>query len=218
MPLPRRAAGLGLEVHTGRVVVIILAGTFQTPEIVLRQEVDLADPWIRESMHPYHQELGESGSAGEQARRRGCEAARRASRQAMRTFVSEMQRHGLGPSTATIVARSLADPARIGSAHARAHAEERKLYREAVEFALRGCGLEVVTLVENTLRAVATERLGRGTGDLDAALKAFSHKVGTPWRAPEKNAALAAWLALSRSQGRTPDQAPPHRRRARRES
>jgi hypothetical protein len=34
-------------------------------------------------------------------------------------------------------------------------------------------------------------------------LKAFSHRVGTPWRAPEKQAALAAWLALpARRQGR----------------
>jgi hypothetical protein len=218
MALPPHAAGLGLEVHTGRAVVVILVGTFQTPEIVLRNEIDLADPWIRESMHPYHQELGESGSAGEQARRRGCEAARRVSRQVIRALVNEMRRHGLEPSTATVIARSLADPARIGGAHARAHAEERKLYREAVEAALRGCGLEVVTLVENTLRAAATKRLGRGTRDLNAALKAFSHKVGTPWRAPEKNAALAAWLALSRSHGRTRDDAPPHQRPRRRES
>jgi hypothetical protein len=168
-------------------------------------------------MHPYHQELGESGSAGEQARRRGCEAARRVSRQVIRALVNEMRRHGLEPSTATVVARSLADPARIGGAHARAHAEERRLYREAVEAALRGCGLEVVTLVENTLRAAATKRLGRGTRDLNAALKAFSHKVGTPWRAPEKNAALAAWLALSRSHGRTRDDVPPHQPPRRRE-
>jgi hypothetical protein len=200
MPLPRRAAGLGLEVHTGRAVVVILAGTFQTPEIVLRHEIDLADPWIRESMHPYHQEFGESGSASEQARRRGCEAARKASRQVIRTFVNEMRRHGLEPSTATVVARSLAEPARIGSAHARAHSEERKLYLEAVEAALRGCGLEVVTLLENTLHAAASEQLGRDERDLAAALKAFSYKVGTPWRAPEKNATLAAWLALSRSE------------------
>jgi hypothetical protein len=30
------------------------------------------------------------------------------------------------------------------------------------------------------------------------ALKAFSHVVGTPGAAPEKHAALAAWMLLSR--------------------
>jgi hypothetical protein len=164
--------------------------------MVLRDEIDLADRWIPESMHPYHQELGANGSAGAQARRRGCAAARRSSGRAISTLVNEMRRHGLEPSRATVVVRTVADPARGAGAHARAHAEERRLYREAVETALRGCRLRVATIVEKRLRAVATERLGRGPQDLAATLKAFSHEVGTPWRAPEKHAALAAWLAL----------------------
>jgi hypothetical protein len=193
----RRPAGLGIEVYTGRAIVVILAGTIQTPEIVLRHEVDLADPWVRESMHPYHQELGDRSSEGKRARQRGCAAARTASSRALRRLVSEMRRHGLEPSRATVVASSLADPARAGGAHARAHAEERRLYREAAEAALRGCGLHVVTIGENAVGALALERLGRDRRGLEAALKAFSHSVGTPWRAPEKHAALAAWLALS---------------------
>jgi hypothetical protein len=197
MPAARRRAGLGLEVHTGRAIAVILAGPFQTPEIVLRHEIDLADPWVRESMHPYHQELGDRGSAGAHARRRGCAAARKASSRALRRLVSEMRRHGLEPSKATVVVSGRAHPAQAGGAHARAHAEERQLYTEAVEAALRACGLHVATIQENALGAVAPKRLGRGRHDLDAALKAFAHKVGTPWRAPEKHAALAAWLALS---------------------
>ena len=197
MRLHRRPAGLGLEVYTGRAVVVILAGALQTPEIILRHEIDLADPWVRESMHPYHQELGDRGAAGEHARRRGCAAARQASSGALRRLVGEMRRHGLEPARATVIASSRPHPARALGAHARAHAEERQLYREAAEAALRACGLRVVTIGANALRATAPNRLGRERHDLDAALKAFSHKVGTPWRAPEKHAALAAWLALS---------------------
>jgi len=177
--------------------VVILAGPFQTPEIVLRHEIDLADPWVRESMHPYHQELGDRGSAGVHARRRGCMAARKASSRALRRLVSEMRRHGLEPSEATVVVSGRAHPAQAGGAHARAHAEERQLYTEAVEAALRACGLHVVMMRENALGVVAPKRLGRDKQDIDAALRAFSHEVGTPWRAPEKHAALAAWLALS---------------------
>src|SRR5262245_6226594 len=148
-------------------------------------------------MHPYQQELGDRGSEGKRARQRGCAAARTASSRALRRLVSEMRRHGLEPSKATVVASGLAHPARPGGAHARAHAEERQLYGDAVEAALRACGLHVATIRENALSAVAAKRLGRGRQDIDAALKALSHKVGTPWRAPEKHAALAAWLALS---------------------
>ena len=193
----RRPAGLGLEVYTGRAIVVVLAGSSHTPEIVLRHELDLADPWVRESMHPYHQELGNRGSAGEHARRRGCAAARTASTRALRRLVREMRQHGLEPSKATVVALRRAEPSRAGGAHARAHAEERRLYRDAVESGLRASGLHVVTIAEHVLGAVAPKRLGRARHELDAALKAFAHRVGTPWRAPEKHAALGAWLALS---------------------
>jgi len=108
-----------------------------------------------------------------------------------------MRRHGLEPARATVIASSRPHPARALGAHARAHAEERQLYRDAVEAALRACGLHVVTIEENAVGAAAFKRLRRERHDLDAALKAFSYKVGTPWRAPEKHAALAAWLALS---------------------
>src|SRR5262249_49791605 len=104
----------------------------------------------------------------------------------------------LEPRAAAIVASSLVDPARIGGAHPRAHAEEGKLYREAVDSALGACALPVTTFLEKKLSAAAMDRLERTTQQIDAMLKEFSHAVGTPWRAPEKQAALAAWIVLSR--------------------
>lgn len=191
------AAAVGLSVRTGRAVVVVLRGTRRLPLIVVRYDIQLADPWVPESLHPYHHELGDSGPAGGRARRRGCQAAQKASRRAVRALVGEMRSHGLEPCGAGVVVSSLVDPVRVSGAHPRAHAEEGKLYREAVEAALRICGLRFTTLLEKNLRAVASERLGRTARQIDATLKAFSRKVGTPWRAPEKQAALAAWLVLS---------------------
>lgn len=209
-----KAAAVGLKVRTGRAVAVILRGTRRVPAIVVRFEIDLADPWVPESLHPYH-ELGDSGPAGEQARRRGCTAARTATRRAVRTLVDEMRAHGFEPCGAAIVVSSLVQPARIGGAHPRAHAEEGKLYREAVETALGVCGLPVATFLEKDLRAVAARRLGQTAQQVDATLKAFSHDVGTPWRAPEKQAALAAWLTLSRPRTRRRDHVRPRQRRDR---
>ena len=160
----------------------------------MRFEIQLADPWVPESLHPYHHELGDSGPAGEQARRRGCRAARQATRRAVRTLVSQMKSHGLEPCAAAVVVSSLVQPERIHGAHPRAHAEEGKLYREAVEAALGK--LHSATFLERNVRALAAARLGQTERQVNAMLKAFSHEVGTPWRAPEKQAALAAWLAL----------------------
>ena len=189
-------AAVGLSVRTGHAVVVVMRGTRQVPEIVVRYEIQLADPWVPESMHPYHRELGDSGPAGEHARRRGCEAARQASQRAVRTLLDNMRSHRLEPCGAAIVVSSLTDPARIGGAHPRAHAEEGKLYREAVEAALHDCGVQFTTLLEKNVRAVAAQRVGLTAEQIHAMLKVFSHTVGTPWRAPEKRAALAGWLTL----------------------
>jgi len=178
--------------------VVILQGTCRAPEIVLRHEIELADPWIRESLHPYHQELGDRGDVGLQARRRGCEAACNAAWRAIHKLLDDMTAHGLEPCRVALVSSSLVDPDRIVGAHARAHAQEDKLYTEAVKTAVAGRGLRVQTFLEGTLRGVAIQRLQRSAQQLDATLKTFSHRVGTPWRALEKNVALAAWLVLSR--------------------
>lgn len=198
-------SSLGLNVHAGRAVVVILRGTRRAPEMVLRHGIDPADPWVRESMHPYHQELGDQGPEGVRARRRGCAAAGRAARRAIRSLVRDMRSHGLDPRGAAIVVASLAEPARIKGAHARAHAEERKLYREAVENALGACGLGIAMFLETSVRSAAAAQLRLSGRQIDAMLKVFVRQVGTPWRAPEKQAALAAWLALSKPARRKQD-------------
>lgn len=179
-------------------MVVILRGTRRAPEIVLRHEIDLSDAWVRESLHPYHQELGNRGAAGGQARRRGCEAAYRASRRAIHTLLDDMRAHGLEPCGAALVASIGVDPERIVGAHARAHAREDLLYREAVETALVERDIRIVRFIDNELRDMALRRLRRTSQQVDATIKAFSHRVGTPWRTVEKQAALAAWLTLAR--------------------
>lgn len=169
---------LGLKVRAGRAVVVILRGASQAPEMVLRHEIDLADPWVRESMHPYHQELGDRGPEGLRARRRGCAAAGNAARRAVRSLVHDMRSHGFDPRGAAIVVASLADPARVPGAHARAHAEETKLYREAVESTLGACRLRVATFLEKNVHSVAVAQLRLSGQQVDAMLKVFARQVG----------------------------------------
>ena len=196
------AAAAGLSVRPGRAVVVVLRGSRRAPEIVVRYEIQLADPWMPESLHPYHQELGAAGAAfAVQARRRGCRAAQKATSRAIRTLVRDMKSHRLTPCGACVVVSSLVDPEQVVRAHPRAHAREEKLYREAVEIALGVCGVPFVTIEEKHIRAVAAERLGRTARQMETTLKALSHEVGTPWRAPEKRATLGAWLMLTQPAG-----------------
>jgi hypothetical protein len=57
-------------------------------------------------------------------------------------------------------------------------------------------GLPGVTLAEPGLEAKAASDLGLSPAALKARLAAFGQSVGRPWRADERAAAMAAWLAL----------------------
>lgn len=195
--MTREPAALALTLHAGRALTVILKGTRRAPEMVLRHDFDLADPWVVESRHPYHQALGSRRPDGEAALRRGCQAARKSAARAVRTLLGDMKSHGYEPYRAAIVVSNLVDPKEITGAHAHAHAEEEALYRRVVEDTLRTCDVRVTTLLATTLRAEATEKMPDGKS-IDAMLKTFSHVVGTPWAAAEKHASLAAWLVLPR--------------------
>jgi hypothetical protein len=110
-------------------------------------------------------------------------------------FVRDMKSHGYEPTGAAIVVSSLVDGADVCGTHARAHAEEANLYRDVVEHALTSSGLDVAVFLDQALRRDAVEQLG-DDAFVDTTLKRLSRVVGTPWRAPEKNASLAAWLIL----------------------
>jgi hypothetical protein len=187
---------LGLKVSTGRAVVVVLRGTRAAPEMVVRYEISLCDPWVPESLHPYHQELGCRSAEAKEARVRGCRAAQASARGAIRTLVGEMKSHGLQPCGCTLVVRSLDDPSAVPGAHARAHAQEASLYIESAAQTLRECGVRVALQAERTVKAWAARELGQTARQIDAVLKVFVRQVGTPWRSEEKEAALAAWVTL----------------------
>jgi hypothetical protein len=187
-----------MTVRTGRAVVVILVGTRRARGIILRDEIHLDDPWVPESFHPHHQKFGSGGALKERAYRNGCDAARRSSRRAVHRLIGEMRAHGLRPRGVGIVVGSLADPTHVHGAHARTHAQERVLYRKAVEAAFAGHRMQVMRFLDKSLRRSAPARLERASPKITATLRGFAYVVGTPWRAPEKDAALAAWFVFAR--------------------
>jgi len=83
------------------------------------------------------------------------------------------------------------DLGRIGNEHIRAHAAEGVLFRRVLEVAAERNGV--------VCRGFSDKELGAP----NAKIKALGKKAGPPWRADERAAAMAAWLAL-RSVGLLP--------------
>jgi len=99
---------------------------------------------------------------------------------------------------AALVVGSVIDPARIANDHIRAHALEGALFRTALAAALDSQGVPCSVVVEREAYARAAALLQRTEAQLRRAVTDLGRSLEGPWRADEKTAALAAWMALRR--------------------
>ena len=76
---------------------------------------------------------------------------------------------------------------------------ERLAIREALRFACKECGFEVIELDEKSLPALAENALGLSSAAIDARLKGLGAAVGRPWRKEQKLACLSAWITIAAS-------------------
>jgi hypothetical protein len=97
---------------------------------------------------------------------------------------------------AGIVVGSQVDPATIKNDHIRAHAEEGRLFRLVVVDSAESLGVHSTVIAEKNLFAEASNVLRRPASALRKDLVALGRGVTGSWRAEEKGAALAAWMAL----------------------
>jgi hypothetical protein len=86
--------------------------------------------------------------------------------------------------------------ARILAAHPLMHSAEGELYREVLVEAAADAGLTVSRVPGRDLAAHAASRMGCDAAAIAVKLTELGRQVGRPWRRDEKDAALAAWLAL----------------------
>ena len=197
--------GLGFRIKSGYAIAVVLAGSRGAPAAVARHIVELSDPGAAETRQPYHDGFGrEQHDAGEIARR--VKIVRRCAKHAIAALLQDsrcLQTTGrpaghTGPRTqAALVVGSVTDPDTLANPHIRAHANEGRLFRTVVEDALRTHGVSCTILLEKQLPITAISALRRDEREIGRTLAEFGKAVGAPWRADEKAAATAAWMALT---------------------
>ena len=103
---------------------------------------------------------------------------------------------GSGGVAAGLVVGSVIDPQQVGNAHIRAHASEGQLFRTVVKDALQACGVSSTVFVEKQLAVTAPRELSQSEDTIKQTVASFGKSLKGPWRADEKAAAIAAWMAL----------------------
>jgi hypothetical protein len=124
------------------------------------------------------------------------EIVRRIAQQSIATLLSAYRRQNFRIRRAALVVGSQVDPDSIANPHIRAHAFEGRLFRCVLEESLRAHRIRTKVIIERHVYARAIEELKQTNQNVRRMVQDLGRETGTPWRAEQKLAAVAAWLAL----------------------
>ena len=174
----------GLKAHSGWAALVVIGGGTDRFEIVDRRRLELVRldeaGWAKQ---PYH--AAEHLPAAEARRlvQRGIDAARRHAARAMREVVARAEREGHSVSGCAVLTGKPM-PAwtvdEILAVHFRMHKAEGVLFRDVLAEAAKTCKQTCAT-----------------AGALEKTIAALGKPAGPPWGKDQKDAALAAMVALA---------------------
>jgi hypothetical protein len=179
---------LGLKAHSGWAALVGVGRERGTLVVSTRRRLELVDEaWARQ---PYH---AAESLEPEPARRlvaRGIAISQRRAVEEMRAAVAD-ERHKQNAVSACAVLVGPPMPPwtvdEILAVHFRMHKAEGVLFRDVLAHAATVCALKLLTIPEKQLNAHAR---------LSKQIAALGATVGPPWGKDQKEAALAALIAL----------------------
>ena len=191
-----KSIAIGFRVKSGHAIAVALSGTAAGPSALLRADVALSDPDVHETRQPYHDGFYRQQEDPREIARR-VRIIQRCATTSVAAFVESIGGRGERSRVhAALVVGSVIDPATVGNPHIRAHASEGRLFRTVLAESLAAHGIACEVLVEKALAEKAVAAIGRSPAEIKRTVAGFGTAVGNPWRADEKAAATAAWIAL----------------------
>ena len=187
---------IGLRAKTGRAIAVVLAGSVDSPLVVRKFEIKLTDPRIPATFQPYHEVMELPWAESQKAAGKWVRAIEAVARQAFTKLIKELEADGFKVAGTGVVGSKDQDLERIGNYHIRAHAAEGILFRRVLELAAEARGLRTQTFPDRELERTAASELKLSPAAIKQVLIDLGRSLDPPWRAGEKQAALAAWLTL----------------------
>jgi hypothetical protein len=190
----------GMKAHSGWAALVVLGTRSGELQVVDRCRMELVEKdeasWAKQ---PYH--AAERLNAGD-ARdlvTRGLVTARRIAVREMRTAVNRALQAGHEVDACAVL---MADPMpdwtvdEILAVHFRMHKAEGVLFRDALARAAEACGLRFLGIPEKQLDEQAERALATSVNSLRKTIALLGKSVGPPWGKDQKDASLAAMIAL----------------------
>jgi len=182
----------GLKAHSGWAALVVLGRSDGALQVVDRCRMELVEKeemsWAKQ---PYHAAENLSADEGRDLVRRGIESARRIAVREMRKAAQRARRAGHEVvASAVLVTDPMPDWTvdEILAVHFRMHKAEGVLFRDALARAAEACGLRFLGIPKRTLAT--------STAGARRTIAALGKSIGPPWGKDQKDAALAAMIAL----------------------
>jgi len=189
---------LGLKVRTGRAAVVAVAGPAKTSRIVGKTRIDVAVSFEEGAVFHACQEL-----PSDKARER-IESSRRIftkrAEEGLAAFVAELSLKVRAVGMGVKAIKPLPPLESILKSHPLVHAAEIDLYRSVFGDACSAVGTRPAMYPVDALTKRIAAALAWTTARVAVHLAAMGKASGRPWAAEQKEAALAAWLALAASE------------------
>jgi hypothetical protein len=186
----------GFSVHTGWAALTAVHGSVHSVRVVHRARIDMirgSDP--ENPPFIYHA----AGGVGRPPVGGGLCGFARAARDQARTALQELLTvHGVVVGGGLIAGNKPLEASldAILASHALIHAAEGVLFRTAIREACEALQVPVIDVRSADLRNAAARTLGVAERELDAHLVVVGKAAGKPWAKDQKDAYLAALLAL----------------------
>lgn len=192
------AAALGLRARTGSAALVAVAGSLDEPVLVESSRIPLLPDG---QFAPYH--AVEDLPAGEADRKvkKIIATAHRMAEEGMREALGRCAKSGHPVrGCGVLVGKGMPEwsTAEIIAVHFRMHKAEGELFRDVLVAAAKACKLPLAKLPDKSAVDSAAVALGIKRARIEAALAKLGKMAGPPWRSEQKEAAVAALVALER--------------------
>ncbi len=190
-------AAFGFKAHSGWAALIVLGASGGDVTVLDRRRVDLVEEeWAKQ---PYHAAEDLASNEPRKTVKRGIDSARRMALREMRAAIKRARDEGHEVvGCALLVGEPMPGWTvdEILAVHFRMHKAEGVLFRDVLARAARACDLALVEIAEKSLLANALAALAVPAASLSKRIASLGKSVGPPWGKDQKDAALAAMMAL----------------------
>ena len=187
----------GLKAHSGWAALVVLGRQNDDLVVLDRRRIELVEhEWAKQ---PYHAAEGLKSETARDLVERGIDAAHKIAVREMRAALKrELDRKNEVKACAVLVGSPMPDWSvdEILAVHFRMHKAEGVLFRDALIHAAKECKIKAVKIPEKELMSHAERELKTPANKLASQLSALGKTTGSPWGKDQKEAALAAMIAL----------------------